>query len=99
MRNPKSNIKVPDIITLVTDIAEDIGLTSKRPSSSNKSAKMRYMSQVSFADELIRTPYALLSKEQRHEYEQYPLKGATLLSNIRPLVPVGRILFCVTKNI
>lgn len=92
MRNPKRNMDVPDIAILVTDIAEALGLPQRELIHLIRAAKMRYMSQMGFADELLHTPYVSLSKEQKHEYEQYPLKGAKLLSNIRPLVPVAEII-------
>lgn len=92
MRNPKNNVDVPDIVTLVTDIAEVLGLPQRELIHLIRAAKMRYMSQMSFVDALLHTPYVSLSKEQKHEYEQYPLKGAQLLSNIRPLVPVAEII-------
>ncbi|MGB0784151.1 MAG: HD domain-containing phosphohydrolase [Marinomonas sp.] len=92
MRHPKSNSDVPDIIHLVTDMAEMLNLPQRELIHLTRAAKMRYMSQMSFADELLFTPYILLSEEQKQEYKQYPLKGATLLKNIRPLVPVADII-------
>jgi response regulator RpfG family c-di-GMP phosphodiesterase len=92
MRNPKPNVDVPDIISLVTDMAELLHLPQRELIHLTRAAKMRYMSQMSFADELLFTPYVLLSEEQKHEYKQYPLKGAMLLKNIRPLVTVADII-------
>lgn len=92
MRTPRSSVDVPDIISLVTDMAELLNLPQRELIHLTRAAKMRYMSQMSFADELLFTPYVLLSEEQKHEYKQYPLKGATLLKNIRPLVPVADII-------
>ncbi len=92
MRNPKNNADAPDIATLVTDMAEVMQLPQRELIHLIRAAKMRYMSQMSFADELLHTPYVSLSKEQKREYQQYPLKGAQLLSNIRPLVPVAEII-------
>ena len=91
-RNPKSNMDAPDIATLVTDMAEVMSLPQRDVIHLIRAAKMRYMSQMSFADELLSTPYVSLSEAQKKTYQQYPLKGAQLLSNIRPLVPVAEII-------
>ena len=92
MRNPKPKIDVPDITSLVTDIAEALDLPHRERIHLIRAAKMRYMSQMSFSDEMLITPYVLLSAEQQDEYRQYPLQGATLLKSIRPLQQVAEII-------
>ncbi|AEF54715.1 HD domain-containing phosphohydrolase [Marinomonas posidonica] len=90
--SPHPNTNIPNIITLVSDIAEVLKVPLREQVHLKRAAKMRYMSQVSFNDELLLTPYALLSDEQKEQYEQYPITGANLIKNIRPLVPVAEII-------
>ncbi|BFM48342.1 HD domain-containing phosphohydrolase [Marinomonas sp. THO17] len=89
---PSSNSDVPDIINLVMSIAAKLNVPLREQSHLERAAKMRYMSHVCFSDELLTIPYSLLSDKQKKEYEQYPIQGANLIRNIRPLVPVAQII-------
>ena len=92
MRNPNNIPNVPDIVSLVTNIADVMALPQREQIHLTRAAKMRYMSQMGFTDDLLQTPYASMSEVQKKEYEQYPLRGAQLMRNIRPLIPVADII-------
>ncbi|MBJ7536182.1 HD domain-containing phosphohydrolase [Marinomonas transparens] len=92
MRQPKSEVDVPDILVLVKKMAMALALPEKQHFVLKGAAKMRYIGQVCLPDAILHTPYALLSKEQKHEYEQYPLTGSTILTSIPSLRPVADII-------
>lgn len=92
MRQPKSDIHVPDIVSLVKDMAISLKMSDKDVAILQGAAKMRYVGQVCLPDEILTIPYELLTQEQKEEYEQYPMMGSTLLTCVRQLWPMAEVI-------
>lgn len=92
MRQPKSEIHVPDIVSLVRDMGTRLQMTEKDVDVLQGAAKMRYIGQVCLSDEILKIPYETLTPEQKEEYEQYPMMGSTLLTCVRQLWPMAEVI-------
>ncbi len=82
-----------DIVPLVQNMAKELEFNEQDLNHVVTAAKLRYIGKLCLSDEILSTPYTLLSKEQKHEFEQYPLTGSTLLTSIPPLRVSADIIF------
>jgi len=92
-RQSKLSENILDIVPLVQGMAAELKFSEQDLGYIVTATKLRYIGQLCLSDTILSTPYSLLNKEQKHEYEQYPLTGSTLLTSIPPLRVPADIIF------
>lgn len=92
MRQPKINIETPDMMIIIEKMSSILNLPEKERFILLGAFKMRYLGQVSLPDALLLVPYSKMTKEQKKEYEQYPLIGCTFLTSIPSMRGVADII-------
>ncbi|NRA21738.1 MAG: response regulator [Oceanospirillaceae bacterium] len=55
--------------------------------------QLRHIGKLSFSDELLTTPYLLLSALQQRDFQLHPLNSLVVCLGVKPLYPSGKLIY------
>ncbi|MEH6444717.1 MAG: HD domain-containing phosphohydrolase [Oceanospirillaceae bacterium] len=77
---------------LLLDLAAKFDITGNELKQLHFAWQLRHIGKLSFSDELLATPYLLLSVQQQRTFHLHPLHALAVCLRVKPLYPSGKII-------